>query len=339
MSRLAKILPDQLIPWTRQNAHARFIVARPEMSVADIPDGVQLIHHQIIGRRTVVKGRRYYHNTRSTVVVWPEMGLNEASKLKLVCVLNGHINYQLGNYQLRCGAGNFIFIPPGIPHPDGTQSYVDTDKSTFCDLLFFILHPNAIEYWISHFDEHGRVADGQYLILQESALLSFRALMEEIIGGDEKSLLSAEALLHAFFIILQREVNSGRVLGLKNTPADYQDQDKSSKTDFTAQLTYYVQTNLHKTLTLEKVARDMFLSRAQFTRTVRRETGKSFNEFLAACRMEEAQNLLCDSEWTVAVIAAFVGFKSPSYFRTFFREYTGKTPSEFRDSHRKNPQS
>lgn len=335
MSDLAEILHSKLIPWARQDVQEHFIVARPKMSAADMPDGVRLVRHPITGKRKVVKGRRNYRNTRGTVALWPGMGLNEASKLKLVCVLNGHIKYQLGSYKLRCGAGNFIFIPPGTPHPDGTQSYVDMEKSTFCDLLFFVLHPNAIEYWISHFDERGRVADGQYLILQESALLTFRALMEEVMGGDEKSLLSGEALLSAFLIILQREVNAGRALGVKSSAADYLNDDEFSKADFSGQLTHYVLANLQKPLTLEKVARDLFLSRAQFTRTVRRETGKSFNEFLAACRMEEAGTLLRDSEWTISTIAAFVGFKSPSYFRTFFKETTGKTPSEYRDSHRK----
>jgi len=337
MSLLAEILRTQLIPWTQHNARERYIVGRPKMNADQMPDNARLIRHKITGKRVVVKSRRYYQNTRSIVAMWPQMRLNEVNKQKLVCVLKGHIDYQLGNYKVQCGPGNFIFIPPGLPHPDGTRpDYVDTTKGTSCDLLFFLLHPNALQCWINNSTEgDGRKEIANYFILHEHTVALFRVLMGEVSAGEENAKIS-ENLLNSFLSMLLREVNAGRVQSISNGNLNDAFKQNVSSDDFTTQLEHYVQTNLHKTLALETVARDMFLSRAQFTRVVRRETGKSFNEFLLASRMEKAKSLLEDSEWTVSAISTFVGFKSPRYFHAVFKEITSQTPLEFRKLH-KNP--
>jgi two-component system response regulator YesN len=81
---------------------------------------------------------------------------------------------------------------------------------------------------------------------------------------------------------------------------------------------------------VDRVARAMYLSRAQFARRMRQETGKSFVEFLNDYRMEEAKVLLQDSDWTVRVIAGFLGFQSSTYFQTVFRRSCGLSPSQYR---------
>jgi len=40
MTYLAEVLHTKLIPWSQQNAGERSIVARPQMSAAEMPDGV-----------------------------------------------------------------------------------------------------------------------------------------------------------------------------------------------------------------------------------------------------------------------------------------------------------
>lgn len=322
------------MPWAQQRCAEKFIVAGSSLAKTRLPAGVQLRPHKIIGKRVVVKDRRYYKNTRGLAALWPEAGLNEVHKLKLACVLSGHIDYQLGNHKLQCGPGHFIFIPPGTPHSDGSQSYADASKSTSCEILFFLLHPNALQCWISRSQPNQkRHQEGNYLILLERVTLIFRALMEEVIANEEDSLALGEKLLPIFLAVLEREMREGRIQTVPGEGAVLTHGEFDSipqEADFTSRLKRYIQTNLRQPLTIERVAREMFLSRAQFTRIVRRETGHSFNELLAASRIDEAKRLLSSSHWTASAIAAFVGFKSPNYFRTFFREHTGLTPNEYR---------
>ena len=329
MLDLAKILRTQLLPWAQHNPRERFIIARPEMEAAQMPPEVKLAYNKITGRRVIVKNRRDYDNTRNVTAVWPAEGLNEVNKFKLVCTLTGHIDYQIGHYRLQCGPGHFIFIPPGLPHPDGSRPYVDAQKSDFCEVLFFVGHSNAIACWLTHYDERGKTLKGNYIVLHEHVRHLFGVMMKEITAGDETSLDIGTALLPVFVLAFQREVLDERLLSVQGAAPRLTLTD-SIRDEFVARLEDHMRANLHQTLTLESVAKEMYLSRAQFTRRVRTATGQSFHELLTAYRLEEAKRLLQNSQWTAATVAAQVGLKSDSYFRTFFRTHTGQTPTEFR---------
>jgi AraC-like DNA-binding protein len=333
MSALTKILQTKLIPWSTQNAREQFIVTRTNMRQKDMPRDVQLLSRKIKGKRVAVRNRRIYKNSRHVMAVWPESNLLEVQKYKLMCVLEGAIDYPVGKYSLRCGPAHFIFFPPGLPHSDGLVSHVDTSKSTFCQSLFFLLHSNAIQYWISRREQDDTQYTENALVVNQRLVLLFHTLMEELYESAESSRLAQEALLSAFFYLLQCEIHSGRIVYVydKNPdPETTNDLPEVDSSDFRAGLERYIKMNIGNPITIEKAARAMYLSRAQFTRTVRRETGMSFNELLSAYRIEEAKVLLHDSQWTIAFIAESLGFTSDNYFRTFFREHTGKTPTKFR---------
>lgn len=333
MSYLAEILEQKLIPWSGQETASRMIVARPVMKPADLPAGVQLVRSKISSERVVMKNQRLYNNKRSITALWPQAGLNEFSYFKLACVISGHIDYQVGNYRLQCGSGHFIFLPPGTPHPNGAESYADKRHGEECEMLFFALHQVALECWVSHWAGGHRWQEGKFLLLHEPTAALLRTLADEMSAGEEFADAICEDLLGAFLRLLLRHEKAGRLQSIRtNAPHWLEETQYADLTpaDFAARLENYVQTNLHKPLTLETVARDMFLSRTQFIRTMRSETGQSFNEFLALHRVAEAKKMLQDTPWTVTAISFSVGFKSSSYFRTFFRERTGETPTEFR---------
>ncbi|MEO6908675.1 MAG: AraC family transcriptional regulator [Abditibacteriaceae bacterium] len=330
MLTLSEIFRTQLIPWSQQNARERFIVAQPKMYQADMPYGVRLVPHKIQSKRVIVKGRRCYNNVRNIIAEWPEDGLQELGKYQLVCVLDGFVDYQVADYKLQCGPGYFIFIPPGLPRPNGERSYLDLQKGTSCNVVSFLLHTDALEFWLSNSTAQGRERSNNCLVLHERAVCLFKTLMEEVLGGESKSLLMGEGLLHVFFMLLQREIDAGSFQSLRPLDRSKIETIKALPGDFLGHLESYVQTNLRIPLTLETVSAEMHFSRAQFTRVVRRETGKSFNEFLSERRVEEAKKLLLNSQWTVTTVAMFVGFKSASHFRTFFKRHVGLTPMEFR---------
>lgn len=50
---------------------------------------------------------------------------------------------------------------------------------------------------------------------------------------------------------------------------------------------------------------------------------------LKEVRMKHARALLDEGKLSVAEISLACGFSTPSYFSTAFREYYGKTPSEY----------
>jgi AraC-like DNA-binding protein len=335
MSLLSDALRTHLIPWSRSNVDERLIVARSKMSMRQMPAGVRLSICSHMGPRIIVKKSRSYRNTRNTSAAWPETQLNEVAHYKLVCVLDGHVNFQLNNTLLQCGPGHFILIPPGIPHPMSAFPFIDTTMGTSCDILYFALYDDALQCWINRCRVGQRIlTESNTLFTDEHATALLRILMKEAFSGETNSLDICGQLLPILLQLLQRDIEAGRFQTLRGDNADDYSAPESAKTQgvgFAARLERYVQSNLHKPLTLESVAQEMYLSRSQFALTVRRETGQTFNQLLVAHRIEAAKGLLRDSPWTVAAIAGFVGFKSPSYFRTFFHTHTGQTPTEFRE--------
>jgi len=327
---LAEALHRQLIPWSQHDGGERFIIARPKMSAAHMPDGVKLSRRKIAGERVIVRNRRYYGNVRSQRAMWPEAGLGEWENSKMVCVLNGGIDFQIGHYAVRCGEGYFLLIPPGIPQPDGrTLRYHAANLS--CDLLNIILHPHAVQCFITHSGpELSRVRFLENYLFKDARLAGmFALLLDEFIDDGKNARSIGADLLAAFFKSLQRQLEAGHYINPGPTARPLLKPEKSA--DFGAELLHYVQTHLNQPLTLESVAHGMFLSRTQFIRRVRATTGKSFVQFLTDYRIAEAKVLLRDSDWTIAAIAGFLGFKNPSYFNNVFQRHTGETPGQFRE--------
>lgn len=332
MSILEEKLNTKLIPWSRLDAQERFIVAREKMSAAQMPDGVILKRRKILGPRVIVRNKREYSNVRSLTANWPEAGLQEWEHYKMVCVLNGQMDFQAGNYAVQCGEGFYLLLPPGIPQPDGFKSY--HAESTFCDVLNIILHPHAVQCFFQHAPADRRVEDLEnYLFKNSSLVMIFQALMEEMVNGQDNSCQIGADLLSAFWTTLQREVKEHRYIN--PGPMRRPEMITQKSAGFEADLLHYIQTHLNKPLKLSTVTRAMYMSRAQFARRMHEETGKTFVQFLTDYRVTEAKVLLRDSDWTITTIAGFLGFRSNNYFQAVFRRATGKTPGDYRESIRK----
>ena len=71
------------------------------------------------------------------------------------------------------------------------------------------------------------------------------------------------------------------------------------------------------------------VSRIHVNRKLKAEGSPSPSTLLRDKRMDVAKYYLLQSEMPMAQIASECGFRSPSYFTTAFKDYTGLTPSEF----------
>ena len=80
---------------------------------------------------------------------------------------------------------------------------------------------------------------------------------------------------------------------------------------------------------VEELADALGLSRIHLNRKLKAEAGTSPSTMLKEVRMKHAIALLDEGRLSVAEISAACGFSTPSYFSTAFREYCGKTPSEY----------
>ena len=79
----------------------------------------------------------------------------------------------------------------------------------------------------------------------------------------------------------------------------------------------------------EEMAATLGLSRIHLNRKLKAEANTSPSTMLKEVRMKHARALLDEGKLSVAEISLACGFSTPSYFSTAFREYYGKTPSEY----------
>jgi signal transduction histidine kinase/ligand-binding sensor domain-containing protein/DNA-binding response OmpR family regulator len=85
---------------------------------------------------------------------------------------------------------------------------------------------------------------------------------------------------------------------------------------------------------VEKMGRELGVSRGHLYNKLLALTGKTPVEFIRIMRLKRAAQYLGKSQMTVAEIAFQVGFNDPKYFSRYFREAFGVVPSEYAKNHK-----
>lgn len=331
MTPLLSLLQSKLIPWAEDDLAQRLIVARPDMKKSDVPRGVGLSRRKIPGKRVIVRNRRDFGNKRLFLAEWREAGLHELEVPKLICVTSGITDFQAGEHIITCGEGHFILLPPRTPMTYLGRSHLEGErrKNGSCDLLQVLPVGDNIRCWPCHSrgEEHYDDPTTHCLIRHPQSAQLFKLFVEELLSNEseEDSLSIAGHLLSTVFGLLAREIRSGRSVGiLANSPQD------SEVSEPVQEIRDYIRNHLNQSLTIERVARHVYMSPAQFTRYIRRETGRTFVDMLTEYRIAEAKVLLEETDLSVTYISELVGFKSATYFNDLFRHTTGYTPGNFR---------
>lgn len=82
--------------------------------------------------------------------------------------------------------------------------------------------------------------------------------------------------------------------------------------------------------TVKYCAGKVYLSPNYFGDLVKRETGKTAQEFIQLATLGRAKELLAEPRMTVSEVAWQLGFKYPNHLNRLFKKYTGLAPSAYR---------
>jgi AraC family transcriptional regulator, transcriptional activator of pobA len=77
-------------------------------------------------------------------------------------------------------------------------------------------------------------------------------------------------------------------------------------------------------------AAELNLSANYFGDLIKKETGRSANDYIHLKIMDVAKEKIFDTQRSVSEIAYQLGFKYPQHFTRFFKQQTGQTPNEYR---------
>ncbi|MFH5183621.1 response regulator [Paenibacillus sp. TAB 01] len=92
----------------------------------------------------------------------------------------------------------------------------------------------------------------------------------------------------------------------------------------------YIEERYAEQLSLQQVASHVHLNAAYFSHLFKKETGRSFVNFLIDLRMNKAKLLLSNTNLNVTEVSGMVGYDLPNYFAKLFKINTGLSPKEYR---------
>ncbi len=98
----------------------------------------------------------------------------------------------------------------------------------------------------------------------------------------------------------------------------------------------YINEHYAEAITVRDVADAVCISESYFKTIFKKSSGYSYSEYLTIVRMNQAKNLLNKTEKSVTEIALDVGYQTPNSFSSLFKRETGLTPTQFKNSSKKN---
>lgn len=105
-----------------------------------------------------------------------------------------------------------------------------------------------------------------------------------------------------------------------------------SQKQMISEVVQYIEEFYIQLINIETVLRFCPLSRSHFHVVFKRETGKTFNNFLQDFRLKKAKELLKESDLAVQEVAYRCGFSSHAYFTQAFKAVEHMSPLQFRQS-------
>lgn len=334
-SPILDIVENHLIPRTQQVGTLHTVVMPVLNDGKQLPLGVRIEECVTPGNRVPIKHLRSAGHMSVQIAAWPQAALCEEGVPFFLCVVAGTATIQIGSQLLTCPEGNFIFIPPGLSHPNGQRPY--NKDQQLCSILWIRRCGRGLRCWISHSKnaQNFRPGYGETVYFYHEQILHvFDALCDELMLRQ-----TGEFYHHAvqFFLqLIRREIQADRAYNIPVARGRQIDKTKIHQVDdHPLELAVeYIQAHLAEPLTLEKVARYIHMSRASFAKLFHQHTGKTFLEYLQDKRMEQACVYLRETSWTVNSVAELCGYASESGFHRFFLKHQGLTPLSYRKKHR-----
>ncbi|AUS96060.1 hypothetical protein CDQ84_03160 [Clostridium thermosuccinogenes] len=115
----------------------------------------------------------------------------------------------------------------------------------------------------------------------------------------------------------------------------FQGIEDSNDKNIISKVTSYILANYHdERLTIDKIAKHIYLTPNYLSFLFKKETGKTINQYITEVRIEKAKHFLKDSSVKLNKVAKNVGYHDAKYFTKVFEKVVGIKPKHFREKHR-----
>lgn len=137
-----------------------------------------------------------------------------------------------------------------------------------------------------------------------------------------------------------REATKKRYLNSGLIPAVEESTFSQADETFLLKLNQIIQENLDSSsLDVTFICKEIGMSRASLYNKLKALTDMGANDYINKFRMEKAITLITGTEMSFTEIAEKVGFTTSRYFSTAFKQYTGDTPTQYKEKRKQEKKS
>lgn len=258
-------------------------------------------------------GRYNYVNTQTILPthIHPDM-------IEICYLAKGSQEYFVGNNTFRLYGGDvFVAFPDeihgtgNVPEEKGVLYWMVLKRPEAGKDYLGLSHPDACELFSRLLQLPQRLFKGGS---------ECERLLQKIISiyFQNKDTLIKMELNNLLVSFLLQIIHAGE----RTTDRSYSDR--------ITQIVHYINENLFETLDLESLADKCNLSLSRFKHLFKEETGIPPSEYIIRRKVEKAQELMKDQKLSIKNIAYDLGFSSPAYFSTVFKQYNGYSPTLYK---------
>jgi AraC family transcriptional regulator len=153
---------------------------------------------------------------------------------------------------------------------------------------------------------------------------TLKALRTELLTGGPGARLSAESLANVLVVQLIRQTLNG-----PSTKEFARKRGGRLPRHAKRAVEEYIDAHLEQDIALADLAAVARLSEFHFARQFKKATGLSPHQFVIHQRIERAKRLIMARQFSLAQVAAQVGFCDQSHFTRHFKRVVGVTPGRF----------
>ena len=236
-------------------------------------------------------------------------------------VVSGSVNYKIDDNFYNAKEKTLLVFNPGVYHK---ESLSKGEQATELHIGFRNIKIDGLPLnYILKENFNIAVEFKQYKDEFHKCCLEIIEEQENCEVGKELVLKSLIMKLIALFLKESNYVKNSK----KVDRYDFPFYDKSNVVKIILE---YFDNNYMKNISLDDIAKNMYLSSVYISKVFKDKTGESPINYLINLRLEKAKDLLIATESPIKSISQSVGYKDAYYFSKLFKKYYGDSPCKFR---------
>lgn len=231
-------------------------------------------------------------------------------------VLSGKGDITINRQRFTVGEGQLFYTP------EGSMWYYESDEEMPWQYM-----------WIGFCGEWGkRLLDGvginhRNLVADIDDLFTVRSLSGQLAEMMKEDVSYIHMMPYFWSIIQELMKVKGYTPHLKKRPENRKEKRYDARI---VEIVRRIEKDYMSHIIVHELAQELSVSRAWLSRCFKDVTGKTIKEYITDLRISHAKDLLTQTSFPIAEIAAACGYNDAMFFSSMFKKVVGCTPSQWR---------